>query len=356
MHSHRQSTPAHDAPRQPAAAPRTPRRTGSADAAERRVEATRRPGSADTLERAAASQAGQSLALSDAERAENRRRQEDHGIEAALTGAFLAYSNITVRVKGASGLPALVSVQAPYAHNALPKNKDLLDAGIKRRDADPAYRAMRAEGRFNGRGVAAFIGKGIEYGQYFDASADDMRAFLQRSVDLGLVAPTAAAMRARLVEYNLTVDCSSFVAQAFLAAGEADSVKGWSGNYMAGPTVAPADLRSGDVMVRERVTNADGSKSPGHVRVVSSVTQGPGYTQFLTFESTAQSDVTRKVGGAAPDAWGSVARVFWRAHTEGRAVKLSRSLSGAEGSFTPHTSVEHLKRIPGLHGADALPS
>jgi hypothetical protein len=161
-------------------------------------------------------------------------------------------------------------------------------------------------------------------------------------------------MRARLVEYNLTVDCSSFVAQVLLAAGKSDAVKGWSGNYLGGPTVQPEDLRPGDVMVRRKVTDAAGETTPGHVRIVASVRPAGSAIEFVTHESTAHFDVTRKVAGEggtaqAPDLWGSVARVVWRAQREGSRVVLYRSTTGTEGSFARYTGDDELKRIPGLH-------
>lgn len=254
-------------------------------------------------------------------------------ITEALSSFVASYMAIPVIVgTQADGTPIVVNVQAPYAH--MGTSDDTWTTAHSKLSSHPVYNEMDDAGELH---YAAWDSH---------ATPEQMRTFLQGSVDQGLVGTTAAEMRTYLVDHNFTVDCSSFVGLALEEMGFAEENRGWSQNYEGGEGISPADaltIRPGDVMVRpEEETGI------GHIRMVMDVEDNGDTILFSTAESTGSSDVTNADQGSG---YGSVGVVWWQFSKSGGWSTLQRSASGKEGPWSEYTSTDQLYRIDALHEA-----
>jgi len=249
-----------------------------------------------------------------------------------------SYTNIPVVIGiGGDGLPELQHIQAPYAHNGT-KSSTWAEAKA-RLDANPIYRQMVSEG---------LLHKGAWDS---DATAEQMRIFLQRSVDAGLVGTSVGALRDWLVAHNFTVDCSSLVGHALGALGHEDEVRGWSQNYLAGEGVSqpdPAQIRTGDIMVRPKAETGI-----GHVRIVVDVERDGDTIRFRTTESSAIRDLSTEVSGSS---YGSVGLAWWSFSIREGWAGLQRSPSGQEGTFQPYNSTDVLRRLDAVAATPEKPA
>lgn len=249
-----------------------------------------------------------------------------------------SYTNIPVVIGiGGDGLPELQHIQAPYAHNGT-KNSTWTEAKA-RLDANPIYRQMVSEGLLHSGAWDS------------DATPEQMRIFLQRSVDAGLVSTSVGALRDWLVAHNFTVDCSSMVGHALSALGHEDEVRGWSQNYLSGEGVSEPDaaqIRTGDIMVRPIAETGI-----GHVRIVVDVERDGDTIRFRTTESSAIRDLSTETSGST---YGSVGLAWWRFSISEGWAGLQRSPSGEEGSFESYNSTDVLRRLDAVAATPEKPA